>query len=415
MIAILHNKLYVENLPKEQLVKFTYYADKKAVYNYEISGNYTILPSEAIQKLNIEKLTDRRKQHKPLNLKFKGKLRDPQQEIADMVFENGEARSCLVQAKCGWGKTYLGTYVVAKHNKPALIICHTKLLANQWYSELTKLLGEDIGFIGDGKYKVEPVTVGMYQSLIKRLPDLIDTFDLIIVDEAHRCPARIFSTVVNGLSSRVTIGLSATPTRKDGLHVLLSDFFGSVHLVAKDDNNILIPSVEIINTDIPFNVRDPKRDWARTLTTLTNNTKYLKLIADRINMKVAHGRCVLVIADRIDALNNLKELIPDSVLIIGKTEGREEILEKVGTTYKVVLSTTIFDEGVSCHRLDTIVFITPSNNPPKLEQRIGRIQREHPQKKEPLIMDFWLRGQIVSYQQRTRLKWYKKQKFKVAE
>ena len=66
-----------------------------------------------------------------------------------------------------------------------------------------------------------------------------------------------------------------------------------------------------------------------------------------------------------------------------------------------------FDEGISCHRLDTLYLTCPSNNPIKLEQRIGRIIREHPDKQIPMIVDWWLAGGIVARQQTKRLEWYK--------
>ena len=79
----------------------------------------------------------------------------------------------------------------------------------------------------------------------------------------------------------------------------------------------------------------------------------------------------------------------------------------MGGKYKAVLSTKLFDEGISCHRLDTLYLTCPSNNPIKLEQRIGRIIREHPDKQLPMVVDFWLSGAIVARQQKTRLDWYK--------
>ena len=75
--------------------------------------------------------------------------------------------------------------------------------------------------------------------------------------------------------------------------------------------------------------------------------------------------------------------------------------------YKAVLSTKLFDEGISCHRLDTLYLTCPSNNPIKLEQRVGRIIREHPDKQVPMIVDWWLSGGIVARQQTKRLEWYK--------
>ena len=112
-------------------------------------------------------------------------------------------------------------------------------------------------------------------------------------------------------------------------------------------------------------------------------------------------------------LKNLQKLIKGSVLLIGETkeENRKDILNNTGNKYKAILSTKIFDEGISCHRLDTLYLTCPSNNPIKLEQRIGRILREHPDKKHPLIRDFQLRGTIVHKQQLNRLNWYQEKGF----
>ena len=59
--------------------------------------------------------------------------------------------------------------------------------------------------------------------------------------------------------------------------------------------------------------------------------------------------------------------------------------------------------GVVNVRLDKIEC---ENKDIKLEQRIGRIIREHPEKQVPMIIDFWLSGPIVARQQQKRLAWY---------
>ena len=48
--------------------------------------------------------------------------------------------------------------------------------------------------------------------------DLKNSFSMILVDEAHLCPADMFSTALNGLNAKIKIGISATPKRKDGKH-----------------------------------------------------------------------------------------------------------------------------------------------------------------------------------------------------
>jgi superfamily II DNA or RNA helicase len=116
-------------------------------------------------------------------------------------------------------------------------------------------------------------------------------------------------------------------------------------------------------------------------------------------------------------LKELLKLIPDSKLLIGETPQteRDKILNSAGKEVKAILTTKIFDEGISCHRLDTIFLTCPNNNPIKLEQRVGRIIRLHPDKKDPLIVDFWLKGHIVQAQQSKRVQWYLIKGFKPVE
>ena len=232
---------------------------------------------------------------------------------------------------------------------------------------------------------------------------------MIIVDEAHLCPADLFSTALNNLNAKIKIGISATPKRKDGKHVFLSDYFSPFLVTAKDPRQVNDPSVKVITTDFRFPVIDPKRDWSRQINKLCGNSNYQKLIAETAIQMIANNRCPLILGERVQMLKDIQQLIPNSICLIGETNEstRKDVLSNVGGKYKAVLSTKLFDEGISCHRLDTLFLTCPSNNPIKLEQRIGRIIREHDDKELPMIVDFWLKGPIVHRQQIKRIEWYK--------
>ena len=420
--ATISDKIYFH---KSDLVDIDLHTLRYVLFTYNLVDNFysTIeydeetgmcsVPSGAWHKLNILELTDTRFVTGRQDWKFNGTLRPNQQETVDKLLTGDKLYSGLIQAPCGWGKTFAGTYIVGTYQKPTIIVCHTKLLAEQWHKELKNLIsGTDIGFIGDGRETIKPITVGIYKSLIKRLDKIQNMFEVMFVDEAHLCPAETFSKVVNGINAKVKIALSATPWRKDGLHVILPDYFGPNRVIAKDVGK-LIPSVELVKTTIPFPIINPNRDWTKQLSKLGGNTAYLNLIASHARDKIASGRCLLILSERIEMLEQLKSLIPNSVLLVGATKNRDEILKNAGTKYSAILTTKIFDEGISCHRLDTIYFTCPNNNAAKLEQRIGRIQREHPDKKGPLIVDFWLTGAIVQAQQRNRLEWYIRNNFPI--
>ncbi len=384
---------------------------------YDEETGMCSVPSGSWHKLEILELEDLRANTDKQSWSFKGGLRAEQQSVADKLLQNNKLYSGLIKADCGWGKTYLGTYLIGNYKKPTIIICHTKLLAYQWLDAIKELIDVDeVGFIGDGKESIKPITIAIYKSLLTRLDKVLDQFEVLFVDEAHLCPAETFSRAVNGVNARVKIALSATPTRKDGLHIILPDFFGPNRIIAENVDK-LSASVQLVQTQVPFRVINPNRDWTRQLTKLAKTTSYLDLIAQVARDKIAHGRCPLILSERIEMLEDLQSRIPNSVLLVGSTKNaqREDILKNAGTKYSAILSTKLFDEGISCHRLDTLMFTCPGNNYAKLEQRIGRILRRHPDKKDPLIIDFWLTGPIVYNQQQGRLEWYRKQNYEILE
>lgn len=400
---------------KYVLFSYNVGSDIHLTIDYNENSGVCAVPSGAWHKLDIKNLTDERFISERHDWKFDGTLRSAQQEIVDKLLVGDKLYSGLVQAPCGFGKSFVGGYLIANYGKSTIIVCHTKLLAYQWYDLLKqKIIGAEIGFIGDGKESIKPITVAIYKSLTTRMDKIKGKFEVALTDEAHLCVAETFSKVVNGIDAKVKIALTATPVRKDGLHVVFPDYFGPNKVIAKDEGK-LQPEVQIIKTAIPFNVINPQRDWTKQLTKLGTNEQYLKLIATTASDKIAHGRCILILSERIDMLQRLSELIPRSVLLVGSTpaKDRENILEKAGIDYDAILTTKIFDEGISCHRLDTIMLTCPNNNHAKLEQRIGRILRAHKDKKEPLIIDFWLAGHIVMAQQKSRQEWYIKNNYPI--
>lgn len=390
---------------------FTYDLGDSVYENFIETDDAFYVPSNSFHKIKHDKHEDNRKYQPADIVPFAGKLRWEQQEVVDKFFTGKKARSGIIQAPCGWGKTYTGCSLIARNKATTLVLVHTKLLFRQWIEEIEKLLpGTVVGMMGDGLLDIQPVTVGIYKTVHNRLREVKNSFSLVIVDEAHLCPAEVFSQALNGINARTKIGITATPKRKDLKHILLPDFFTPMIVEAKDPRKPYDPSVEIITTDFKFMVIDPKRDWSRQINKLCANKDYLQYLADTAIKKIKNGRVPLILGERVAMLKTLHKLIPDSVLLIGETteEKRKEALENVGSKYRCVLSTKLFDEGISCHRLDTLFLTCPSNNPIKLEQRIGRIVRKHPDKQQPLVVDFWVRGPIVSRQQKFRMDWYEK-------
>lgn len=417
----LAEKIYIDKKQVEDhdllISLYTYDNGDEFLSTIEENDEYYLVPSNSYHKLEWNELVDDRNFNiTSSDLTFTGTLRPEQQEVADKFLSKGRARSGILQAPCGWGKTFTGCELISKSQTNTLVLVHTKLLFRQWIEELEKQIPTaKIGKIGDGLFDVQDITVGIYKSVFNNKEDLKDSFSLVLVDEAHLCPAEMFSTALNSLNAKIKIGISATPKRKDGKHVFLQDYFSPFYVRARDPRQLADPSVQVVKTDFKFNVLDPQRDWSRQINAISSNKNYLELIAKKTIQYNKTNRCVLILGDRIQMLKDLQKLIPESVCLIGESDDttREDVLNNVGSKYKTVLSTRLFDEGISCHRLDTLVLTCPSNNPIKLEQRVGRIIREHPDKQLPLIVDFWLSGRVVQRQQTKRLEWYKQRGYNI--
>ena len=299
---------------------FTYDLGDSVYENFIETDDAFYVPSNSFHKFKYGSYEDNRVS-KPANIApFAGKLRWEQQEVVNKFFAKPQARSGIIQAPCGWGKTYTGCSVISRNKMTTLVLVHTKLLFRQWIEEIKKLLpGTRVGMMGDGLLDIKSVTVGIYKTVHNRLHEIKNSFSLVIVDEAHLCPAEVFSQALNGINARTKIGITATPKRKDLKHILLPDFFTPFIVAAKDPRKPYDPSVEIVNTDFKFMVIDPKRDWSRQINKLCANKDYLQYLADTAIRKIKNGRVPLILGERVAMLKTLHKLIPHSVLLIGET------------------------------------------------------------------------------------------------
>ena len=66
--------------------------------------------------------------------------------------------------------------------------------------------------------------------------------------------------------------------------------------------------------------------------------------------------------------------------------GMSEIDRKISATRDLILATyQMSSEGLDIPELDTLFMVTPRGD---IEQAVGRILRENPDKKEPMVLDF---------------------------
>jgi len=377
--------------------------------------DYFYLPKNSWWDIEAETIVDNRNMPKFETPKFLGTLRETQQIAVDnfLKTKNNITRSGILMARPRWGKTVAACNIISNTNTTCLILVKDIMSLNQWIREIKTFLDYDAGCMGNGKVDIKPITVGIYKTVLNNMEYIYNSFGMVMIDECHNAGANMYNTCINNLNARISIGISGTPKRKDGRDIMMKYHFTPFIFDAKEA--AMTTYFSIIPTDYKVNIVDVKKDWSRSITVLGQQTSYLNLIAKYANRDISNDRCLLIIFERVDTLNALKELIPGSEILIGstKSQDREDIKNRVGKDIKCILTTTLFDEAITCARLDTLYICTPGNNPYKLEQRIGRIQNEYEGRlHKPLIRDFNFKGNLVTRQQKKRMSFYINRKYK---
>lgn len=316
---------------------------------------------------------------------------------------------CFINALVGWGKTFTALHIARKLGQKTLVITHTTMLRDQWIKEVQELYGFTPGTIGAGIFDIDsPIVIGNVQSVTKNVLAIAKEFGTIIMDEAHHAPASTFTSIIDSSHARYRIALSGTMVRKDGRHILFPDYFGQL-ILKPPQSHTLNPTIKIVKTGLQLT---PGETWARKINNLLYDPDYQEYVATIAATQISQGHRVLVIADRVEFLENVQKWLGEEtcVLVTGQTsfEDRERVKDQInsGKVLCIAGSRQIFSEGISVNSLSCVILATPISNEALLEQIIGRIMRDFPGKLTPVVIDLQFAGAADKKQNNLRLGFY---------
>lgn len=331
-------------------------------------------------------------------------LRDVQREILDQI-----TGTCFLNAKPGWGKTFTALHIAKKLGQKTLVVTHTTTLRDQWIKEAEQLFGMSVGKIGSGDFDIEDhaIVIGNIQTIVKVMPRIAKEFGTVILDEAHHVPASTFGQVIDGMHAKYRIGLSGTMERKDKKHVIFRDYFGDL-VFRPEATHTMNPIIKIVKTGITLL---PGEHWVKVMNQLLYDEDYQKFVAKLASGCILQGHKVLIPASRTEFLLNVKEYLgPSCLLITGETtlEEREAAAAKIysGEADCIAASRQIFAEGISVNPLSCLILPEPSNNTVLIEQLVGRVNRLHEGKQQPVVIDLHFNGPTAKKQNAARLAFY---------
>lgn len=220
-----------------------------------------------------------------------------------------------------------------------------------------------------------------------------------VVHNCHHAPSRTMTEVLSGLSGRWRLGLTATPKRADGLTPWLRMLLGPTvaqisPTMLENLGRTLAPEIRVMEMPpslvVGFDeLASHERDRA-----LADDAVRNQMVVNEIRKCVLEGRRTLVLVKLVEHAQRLadwmKESGLDAVSLTGdmpkKLRGQSIDRMRAGTV-EVVTATSLADEGLDAPRLDTLFMLQPCGDMGKIEQRIGRVARPHPEALSPRVYD----------------------------
>jgi superfamily II DNA or RNA helicase len=308
-------------------------------------------------------------------------------------------------APTGSGKTVIASEIARQTTSAGgrlLVLAHRREIVHQTVEKLFRF-GLDAGVIlaGDPMRLHEPVQVASIQTLharaVRGTAIELPPAELVILDEAHHCPAETYQKIIAAYPAATILGLTATPARADGRG--LGGIFATM---------IECPQVpELIRLGFLVGTRV----WAPTNPDLTGVTvrqgdyapgeleqrmdrpQLVGDIAQHWHRHAGHRKRVVFASGVNHSIHLRDEFCRSGVLaehLDGSTpkDERDAILKRLGDgDIEIVVNCAVLTEGFDLPDIGCIVLARPTKSMALYRQMIGRGLRPAPDKADLLVLD----------------------------
>ena len=406
----------------------TEYSSREPFVCYTDGGDGFIVPRmygvNFIRAGNLP-FEDRQKHGESLpHIAFSGSLRERQVEPVEKTIRALEtAQGGVMSLYCGFGKTTCSLKVSCHFKKKTIILVHTTALLEQWRERIEQFVtNASVGVLQRDKIDVtgRSHVIALMQSVSRRnYPrELLDSFGLMIVDEAHHVCAAQLSRCVTKVGCKLRLGLSATPFRKDGMTQFLFDSIGPICArVDREYEKVLVDVVYVTSgpSDMVCTKRKGRQspNIAKMISNLCDvhdpaGEFRTELVIETIVNALAEDRHIIVLSDRRNHLKVMGSMLAETAgvevgFMVGGTKPAD--IEAVSACRVIMATYAYCSEGLDIPSLDTCVFATPRSD---IVQCCGRILRYHPSKQVPRVIDFVDDSVVFHGQARKRNMYYSK-------
>lgn len=369
--------------------------------------------------------TDERGTPEQFKPAFHGRLHDTQKIMTKKAYIElcGSGCATLVMPT-GTGKTVCALYLAMQLGLKPIVLVHKTFLAEQWKSRIAQYFGPDIrvGIVKGNQVDTSScdIVVGLIQTFVSKQMQLPVSCGTLIIDEAHHIAAKQFRQIVMKLmtNQQYVLGLSATPTRKDGIDIrpLIGSYitYEDVlpdHIIGSSAPPAVSVHMHMYADQSYTQQNQPLTKWGKIsyselITMVSENDARTAFVCDLIQQHPT--RNILVLSHRRKQCTKLHDTLKsrglDVALFVPKA-GKHATHDPPAS--RIIVSTFSYvSEGFDVARLDCVVFATPASN---LKQSVGRILRRPDG--DPIVIDICDAWGILNAQTSKRRSYYRGNKY----
>jgi superfamily II DNA or RNA helicase len=385
-----------------------------------------LLPKvRAVLKNNGVKYTlvDKRKEVKPKRkIKTKNIEARPYQQRA--LEASLKEKGGIIKSATGSGKSVMITQLIANMNVKTMVYVIGIDLLYQMKETFEKMLGTKVGIIGDGeadikkinvctvwtaanvlgkKYipmddedrsKKEQIKAANKAKILKAIKDS----EMAIFDECHMLATDTLQAInTASKSAYYKYGYSGTPWRDDGADLLIEAVCGKtiIEITATElikAGYLVEPTIHFLDVPKKDSLPDKYQSIYKEYV-VENDTRNQKVVKAATKL-VESGRKVLILVKNIKHGNILlEELEQDFVVyfVKGDIDSDERTWvrkEFIKNGIDIIVASVVYDQGVDLPNLDALVLAGSGKSSGRALQRLGRVIRPYPGKKNAIVVDF---------------------------
>ena len=339
------------------------------------------------------------------------------------ILAAGEDRALLISAT-GTGKTYASAFAMRELGyKRVLFLVHRGQLARQTKKSYERVFAKSVsmGLVGAGHHDYDADYVFATVQTLNRDTHLLqyaaDTFDCIVLDEAHHVPADTYQKIISHFTPKLWLGMTATPDKRDDniegrnvYEIFNYQIAYEIRLQQAMEENLLCPFHYFGITDLA--VVGDNEEASRDFTMLTSDER-VKHIVTQANYYGYSGDKVkgLIFCSSIKETEELSVKLNQminpatgkryrTIALNGSAseQERQDAFDRLAmneeeTTVEqqpldYILSVEILNEGVDIVEVNQVIMLRPTQSPIVFIQQLGRGLRKASGKEYVVILDF---------------------------